>query len=179
MWLLLRAGELGDAAEDARPGTARDRWVGVTVPAGLAAVGPANTEQLGAGRSAAGRPAPAPSGPCNLGRRHGVRLVGPLESLSDTDRRESEPRPPAGADAYRAELAGVLVHPGARLAVEPSDLSGIDERLGPCRRQAAQPHGQPLCEQVRKPIERIVVVEGRIEDGCGGRSSGRGHPSGE
>jgi hypothetical protein len=82
-----------------------------------------------------------------------------------------------GTEAHRAELAGMLVDPGARLAVEARDLSGIDERLGSAGRQAAQPGGESLGEQVGESVRRIVLVGGRLEDGCGGRSSGGSHPS--
>jgi hypothetical protein len=52
----------------------------------------------------------------------------------------------------------MFVDPGARLAVQSGDLSGIDERLGRGGREAVQPHGQTLSEQVREPVERFVVA---------------------
>ena len=55
------------------------------------------------------------------------RLVDLLEPLGDAGGREGEPWPRARAEAHGTQLAGVLVHPGARLAVEPCDLGGVDE----------------------------------------------------
>ena len=45
--------------------------------------------------------------------------------------------------------------------MKPGDLSGVDERLGPRRRQAVQPHGESLGQQVGEPVECVVVVPGR------------------
>ena len=46
--------------------------------------------------------------------------------------------------------------------MESGDLSGVDERLAPRRRQAVQPHGESIGEQVGESVERIVVVVGRV-----------------
>jgi len=111
-------------------------------------------------------------------RSLGRRLVDLLKPFRDARGREGEPWPRARAEAHGTELAGVLVHPGARLAVEPGDLSGIDKRFGSRRRQAAQPHRESLGEQVCEPVERIVVVGPGISAGQRGRGGGvRGRAS--
>lgn len=69
-------------------------------------------------------PAPALRSLWEWGSR---RLVNLLEPLGYARGREGEPWPRARAEAHGTQLASVLVHPGACLAVEPCDLGGVDE----------------------------------------------------
>jgi hypothetical protein len=51
--------------------------------------------------------------------------------------------------------------------VEPSDLSGVDERLRPRRREPAQPHGESIREKVGESVQRGIVVVARLRVGPG------------
>ena len=58
--------------------------------------------------------------------------------------------------------------------MQARDLGGVDERLGLCRRETAKPHGESICEQVGEPVERVVVVIGRVSAGGDGRGGDAG-----
>src|SRR5450759_1926096 len=99
------------------------------------------------------------------------RLVDLLELLGHARRREPEPGPWARTEAHRAELAGVLVDPGACLAVQSGDLGSINKRfaLGVPGGKAAQSHSESIRDPVGQSIERVVVVVlGLLSAGLGG-----------
>ena len=83
-------------------------------------------QQRRARRGATGTLAPAPA-LRSLREGSSRRLVDLLEPFGDTRGRERESWARARTEAHGTELGGVLVHPGARLAVEPCDLGGVDE----------------------------------------------------
>jgi hypothetical protein len=96
----------------------------------------------------------------SLRESSGRRLADPFELLGDARGRESEPGSRARAETYGAELAGMLVDPGARLAMQAGDLSSIHKRLGLSRDPASEPLNQSIRQQVGEAIERGIVVAG-------------------
>jgi hypothetical protein len=93
-----------------------------------------------------------PAGLCSLGQLHGSRLVDLLERRSDAGGGETEPRPAAGTEAHRAELAGMLVHPRARLAVESGDRR---------RRRAVRSATAPRRSTAWRVVRRVGRLVGR------------------
>ncbi len=55
--------------------------------------------------------------------------------------------------------------------MEPSDLSGVDQRLrlGVSGRKEAQTRSDTIRNQFGEAVERVVVVIGRVSAGCEGR----------
>jgi hypothetical protein len=60
--------------------------------------------------------------------------------------------------------------------VEPSDLSGVDQRLrlGVSGHKAAQSPSDSIRNQFGEAVERVVVVIGRVSAGCDGRGCDAG-----
>jgi hypothetical protein len=91
-----------------------------------------------------------------------LRIADVPQRDRDAGRREPEPRPWTGAEAHGAQLAGVLVHPPAGLAVQAGNLGGVDQRLGLFRHETAEPNGESIREEVGEPVERGIVVDGGL-----------------
>ena len=59
--------------------------------------------------------------------------------------------------------------------MQPRDLGGVHERLGPVGRgETAQSRSEAIRDQVGEAVERVVVVPGRISADRKGRGGGIG-----